>query len=322
MKHLISSILISWLLAPLSFGQVINLNGSWKFHIGDRANWSAPEFDDSDWETISAPSHWEDEGFNGYDGFAWYRKTFDGRRLSKSENYYLNLGYIDDADEVYLNGRFIGFSGSMPPKFKTAYNSERNYSLLNDYIDFGGENTIAVRVFDVTLGGGIFDGNLGIYRAGKSWLLVDLQGLWDFNLSSFGSRPRASDDWRKIMVPGPWEHQGYHRYDGFAWYRRYFTIPDSIIPSNERLVLILGKIDDFDVTYLNGKQIGFTNDGRKFGMSSSYDRLRVYDIPSGLLKKGSDNVIEIMVEDIGNVGGMYEGPIGISTRADFERRMR
>jgi len=314
--------LISILISTNALSQVISLNGSWRFHIGDRANWSAPEYDDSDWEIIQAPSHWEDEGFNGYDGFAWYRKTFDGRRLSKSENYYLNLGYIDDADEVYLNGRFIGFSGSMPPKFKTAYNSERNYSLLNEYIDFSGENTVAVRVFDVTLGGGIFDGNLGIYRAGKSWLLVDLQGMWDFNISRYGTKPKNTDDWTKMMVPGPWEHQGYHKYDGFAWYRKSFTVPTRAIPNNEPLVLILGKIDDFDVTYLNGKQIGRTNDNRSFGFSSSYDRVRVYDIPSGLLKKEGENIIEVMVEDIGNVGGIYEGPIGITTRADYERHRR
>jgi sialate O-acetylesterase len=322
LRFFISSVLISTLLSSNCLGQVINLEGSWRFHIGDQAKWAAPEFNDSDWELIKAPAHWEDEGFNGYDGFAWYRITFDGRWLLKTENYYLNLGYIDDSDEVYLNGRFIGFSGSMPPKFKTAYNSERKYSLLNEYIDFSGENTIAVRVFDVTLGGGIFDGDLGIYRAGKSRMLVDLQGLWDFSLSLSGQNVTELSDWTKIMVPGPWEHQGYHRYDGFAWYKRSFSIPDRIIPANEPLVLILGKIDDFDDTYLNGKLIGRTNDRKRYGSSTSYDRLRVYDIPSGLLKKGVDNVIEIMVEDMGNVGGIYEGPIGITTKADYERYFR
>jgi Beta-galactosidase/beta-glucuronidase len=136
-----------------SFSQVISLEGRWKFHISDNEAWSKADFNDTGWESIHAPSAWEDEGFNGYNGFAWYRKKFDGKQLEKNENYYLNLGFIDDTDEVYVNGNLIGFSGTMPPKFKTAYNMERRYSLAPEIINYNGENTIAIRVYDVTLGG-------------------------------------------------------------------------------------------------------------------------------------------------------------------------
>lgn len=309
------------LITGLSEGQVINLRGNWKFHIGDRSEWAASDFNDEDWELILAPSAWEDEGFNGYDGFAWYRITFNGQRLSKNENYYLNLGYIDDADEVYVNGQLVGFSGYMPPKFKTAYNTERKYPIPNNIIDFKGENTIAVRVFDVTLGGGIIDGDIGIYKTPESHMLVDLSGLWDFALSRFGQPVRSEKEWIKLMVPSPWEYQGFQKYDGFAWYRKFIEVPDEIIDSRD-LVLILGRIDDFDTAYINGKQIGKTNDNRSFGMSSSFSRLRVYDVPAGLLKKGGSNTIEVLVEDMGNIGGIYEGPIGITSRTAYERYYR
>jgi hypothetical protein len=304
--------------------QVINLNGNWKFHIGDKSTWAHTNYDDSGWENIHAPSPWEDEGFNGYDGFAWYRKKFDGKRLIKEESYSLNLGYIDDCDEVFLNGVLIGLSGSMPPKFKTAYNSERIYSLPNELINFVGENTIAIRVFDVTQGGGIVDGRLGIHRAPKSRMIVDLHGLWYFHLSEDDEPIKTTDSkvWEKIMVPSPWEHQGFPRYDGFAWYRRSFTIEDKYINADEDLVLLLGKIDDFDKTYLNGKLIGSTNDRRTYGSSSSYSQDRVYKIPNNLLKKGATNIIEVQVEDMGNVGGIYEGAIGITTRTAYERYFR
>jgi hypothetical protein len=301
----------------LGQAQDINLRGSWKFHIGDKKIWSTSHFDDSDWEAIYAPSPWEDEGFNGYDGFAWYRKKFDGHKLSKGENYYLNIGYIDDADEVYINEKLIGFSGSMPPRFKTAYNSERKYPIPSDVINFEGDNIIAIRVFDVTLGGGIIDGDLGIYQSAKSRMLVDLQGLWDFVI--VGDRDEKDEaEWKKIIVPSPWEHQGY-RYDGLAWYKRSFTIDSKIIDKEEDLVLLLGKIDDFDKTYLNGKLIGRTNDGESYGHSGSYDKLRAYAIPLNLLKKNAPNTIEVLVEDMGNVGGIYEGPVGIATRTVYER---
>ena len=152
------------MLPQLSNGQLIDLNGRWKFAIGDQNAWSKKDFDDSNWETIRVPSQWEERGFHGYDGFAWYRTSFDGQYLKNSEKLFINLGYIDDTDEVYLNGDLIGFSGSMPPNFKTAYNSERIYVIPKYLINYNGPNTLAVRVFDVTHGGGIVDGDVGIYE--------------------------------------------------------------------------------------------------------------------------------------------------------------
>jgi hypothetical protein len=303
----------------VGLGQVIQLNGSWKFHIGDKPIWASATYDDTSWEIITAPAAWEDEGFNGYDGFAWYRKKFDGKKLSKSETYYLNLGYIDDCDEVYLNGNLIGLSGSMPPKFKTAYQTERKYTLPNDLLSFNGDNIIAIRVFDVTQGGGIVDGDIGIYRSPKSKMIVDLSGLWQFTLTR-NEKPLGPDaEWSKIMVPSAWEHQGYYKYDGYAWYRRTFSFPSDPSYKDEDLVLLLGKIDDFDKTYLNGRLIGQTNDGERYGSSDSYNKPRVYSIPYELLKKDGTNVIEVFVQDMGNIGGIYEGPVGIATRTAYQR---
>jgi hypothetical protein len=308
-----------FLMTSLSLGwsQVINLEGDWKFHIDDRSTWSSPTYDDSKWETIYAPSAWEDQGFNGYDGFAWYRKKFDGRKLTAGESYQLALGFIDDCDEVFLNGKLIGFSGSMPPHFKTAYNTERQYLLPANLINFTGENLIAIRVFDVVHGGGIIDGRVGVYKMQKDKrMLVDLQGIWDFAKSENGEAVVEEKKWSNIMVPGPWEQQGFYKYDGFGWYRKSFTLPAGT--KVDELILVLGKIDDFDKAYLNGQLIGTTNDRRPYGMSGSYEVLRAYDIPKEFIKSGP-NTIEIRVLDLGNTGGIYEGPVGIMTRSSYER---
>ena len=298
----------------IAFAQVVALSGQWKFRIGDDPHYSAVGWDDSKWKNIYAPSAWEEEGYNGYDGFAWYRKKFDGHQLNNSDSYILNLGFIDDCDEVYLNGRLIGFSGSMPPNFKTAYNSERKYSIPQEAINFQGMNTIAIRVFDVVQGGGIIEGRIGIYETPKSHLLIDLQGVWYFTKED--EHP-ATVDWKKINVPGQWEHQGYYRYDGFARYKRNFTLPKDF--TNEPLILLLGRIDDFDKTYLNGQVIGSTNDHREYGDSESFSKLRAYPIPEKFLKRNAVNTIEVMVEDMGNIGGIYEGPIGITTSNFYKK---
>lgn len=314
----LAAILLFVLTALNLQAQVISLRGSWKFHIDDRLAWSAPTYDDAQWETVFAPAPWEDQGFNGYDGFAWYRKKFDGKNLNRSDSYFLGLGYIDDCDEVYVNGRLIGFSGSMPPHFKTAYNTERQYVLPSDVINYEGDNLIAIRVFDVVHGGGIIDGNLGIFRVEKDKrMLMDLRGIWEFAKSENGEAIKETKAWSNIMVPGAWEYQGHAKYDGFAWYRKSFTF--SATTATTDLVLLLGKIDDFDKVYLNGKLIGTTNDQRTYGRSESYQQLRAYSIPANLLKTNGNNVIEVRVEDMGNIGGIYEGPIGITTRSNYER---
>ena len=49
---------------------VVQLNGPWKFHVGDNAKWAAPDFDDSNWETVDltppAGAHDSDVGLSGY----------------------------------------------------------------------------------------------------------------------------------------------------------------------------------------------------------------------------------------------------------------
>ncbi|QSE97011.1 beta galactosidase jelly roll domain-containing protein [Fulvivirga lutea] len=301
------------MLPQLSNGQLIDLNGRWKFALGDQGNWSSKDFDDSGWESIRVPSPWENQGFHGYDGFAWYRIKFDGSSLPKGVNLFLNMGYVDDADEVYLNGQLIGFSGSMPPNYQSAYNTERKYIIPQNLINYTGENTIAVRVFDATLGGGIMDGKIGIYRVSAgSPILLDLRGIWDFSISESGAKPADNAHWDKINVPSFWEKEGFRRYDGYAWYRKYFDFTPDL--ENEQLLLILGKIDDFDEVYVNGKLVGRTRDNRHFPHSKSYSEYRIYYLPSTILNKNEPNLIEVQVEDIGLDGGIYEGPIGITTK--------
>ena len=292
--------------------RVLSLSGNWKFTIGDREEYALPPYNDNGWKEIKVPGTWEDQGFNGFDGFAWYRIQFDGSALPEGP-LTLDLGYIDDCDEVYLNGELIGYSGGFPPKFYTAYGAHREYSIPEVYLNRKGPNIIAVRIFDVTLEGGIVKGDPGIYQKKRSdGLLIDLAGIWEFRR---GKSQR--DKWEHIMVPMPWERDGHNHYDGFGWYRKEFKVSSEY--ANRDLLLIAGKIDDFDKTYVNGRLIGETNDGRPYGRSFSVGKKRVYRIPAGVLKPG-ENVITILVEDMGNVGGIYEGPIGITTKELWDHK--
>jgi hypothetical protein len=297
--------------------KLIDLKGLWKFSIGDDPEWAEPDYPDDRWEKIYVPSSWEREGFHGYNGFAWYRKSFKIPDHFQKNGLYLLLGFIDDVDEVYINGKLLGGSGAPPPNYITAYNAFRKYPLPDSYLNYGGNNVIAVRVYDAQLDGGIIKGEVGIYSERDPFPLdINLQGKWKFKISD-NSRYIDSDfddsKWNDILVPGMWENQGYRHYDGFAWYRRQFFVDSEI--DHEKIVIVLGKIDDNDELYINGRRVSNRkfNSFEPFNIQSEYDYndFRAYFTNADILNTGKINTIAVRVYDRGGGGGIYEGPVGI-----------
>lgn len=294
------------------------LEGRWKFSIGDDKKWSQPDFNDGEWEEIKAPSPWEEQGFSGYDGYAWYRKHFYFPSNLKGRMLYLHMGYIDDVDEVYINGRLVGSSGSFPPNYQTAYNAYRRYPLPESLLKIDGDNIISVRVYDAQLSGGIVSGNLGIYAVNFP-VQPDLvlEGLWKFHLDDnmeWKEKNYNDKEWKEIIVPGNWESQGYQDYDGFAWYRKRFVLPENL--KDRTVVLLLGKIDDKDEVYFNGRLIGHTGNMQDMGTNDwDWQQFRGYFIPRDLLQK--DNLIAVRVYDGYINGGIYEGPVCLMTQEKY-----
>ena len=302
----------------------LSLKGRWLFEIGNLAVYAEPDFDDSDWESIIVPGNWEDRGFPGYDGYAWYRIHIKVPSHLSDKTLYLQLGTIDDVDRVYLNGRFLNGSGGLPPKFHTAWDRKRCYLISNEMLRFEQENVLAIQVYDVEAEGGIRTGDIGIYSKPQHFRLTHmLSGNWQFRS---GDNPEWAlpeyDDqnWSILAVPGKWEHQGYPNLDGFAWYRKHTVLPESM--KGSRWILVLGRIDDVDQIYFNGTRIGQTGefpDRTDLFMNTGYNKLRVYSVPSSLIRYGQTNVIAVRVYDIGSDGGIYEGPVGFIQRKDYLR---
>lgn len=302
--------------------EIINLEGTWKFSIGDNPEWKNPNYNDSDWDKVYVPRSWEGNGFKDYNGFAWYRTEFKLSDDIIEETIYLSLGYIDDTEEVYVNGHYIGGFGNMPPKASTAFNIQRRYEIPLEYLNFNATNHIAVRVYDYYNEGGIVSGPIGLYKVAKNPLLeVDLTGFWIFEteeeLDGREQKQRKQIE-SKVFVPGYWENNGYENYDGIATYKTRFRLPENLV--DEELFLILGFIDDIDHVYLNGKKIGSVNTLKKTEKSylPFHEIFRGYAIPNELLKNGGYNKISVTVYDKGGGGGIYAGPIGIATKENYK----
>ncbi|HZS60411.1 MAG TPA: sialate O-acetylesterase [Gemmatimonadaceae bacterium] len=129
-------------------------------------------------------------------------------------------------------------------------------------------------------------GDLPTYDAG----LVDGKALW--------ADPALDDSrWTMIDVPKLWPQAGYDGFDGVAWYRTAFTLSDAQSPSPVQLSL--GTIDNSDITWVNGVEVG--------RMENAWNRARVYTVPPTALRAGK-NVLAIRVQNYSGGGGIYGDP--------------
>lgn len=105
--------------------------------------------------------------------------------------------------------------------------------------------------------------------------------------------------WTAITVPATWETHLGHEYDGWAWYRASFTLPETAL--GQVIVLDLGRIDDSDWTYVNGQLVGSLTNWQAI----RHYRLRPQDEVYASLAFGGHNDVAVQVLDTGGGGGLF-----------------
>ena len=134
----------------------------------------------------------------------------------------------------------------------------------------------------------------GFERSAQSWwkkMLADEPGI-----AGEWAKPAVdTSEWDSTPVPSSWKNTSADLggFDGFVWYRRSVDIPPEW--AGKELILNLGNIDDADITYFNGQQIGQT--------TNDWDALRSYMIPGDKVSAGAA-VISIACLDTGGAGGI------------------
>ncbi len=176
--------------------QKINFDEDWKFHLGNasdpakdfnfkianifskagKAEGTAinPRFDDRSWQTIQLPHDWavglpfqfvnnEDLMSHGYkavgalfpeNSIGWYRKKFNLAKTDSRQHFSIQFDGIYRDAIVWINGFYLGnnHSGYVGAEYD-----------ITDYLNYGKENVIVVRV-DATQSEGWFYEGAGIYR--------------------------------------------------------------------------------------------------------------------------------------------------------------
>jgi len=149
-------ILLFTLFSQAIFAQSISLPKESKFKFGDNPAWINPSFNDNDWVTQQLG-----KSFTKDSSYAWYRikiiiplamKTVAGKGIK------LYLGKIDDVDQTFFNGKLIGETGSFPPQYVTQWEKQRVYTIPENDVQWDKENIIAVRIYNLVGGMGMWEG--------------------------------------------------------------------------------------------------------------------------------------------------------------------
>ena len=127
---------------------------------------AAVDADTTGWVETPVPGQMPD----AFDGSMWYRRTFE---LEAAGDAVLHLGRVDDYDDVYLNG--VRVAGTAEEN-ASAWATPRRYDVPASALR-PGRNVLAIRVFDVWLGGGFMSAPSDMFLevGGRR---IELAGRW------------------------------------------------------------------------------------------------------------------------------------------------
>ncbi len=139
---------------PYAYKEVAAVPMQWKFRLDESEHpqrhraYATLDFDDADWATINIGQAYEDQGYTGYDGWAWYRATF-AVAADSARPVLMAFGGFGAKDAfVYVNGHLVG----------RRYDQwNRPFILdISDHVVRDGENVVALYLYDDFGMGGVY----------------------------------------------------------------------------------------------------------------------------------------------------------------------
>jgi sialate O-acetylesterase len=135
--------------------------------------WFDPKLNTGNWETMHVPGYWVDAKLGPVNGVVWFRRDFTLPSNIVGKSARVILGRIVDIDSAFINGIFIGTTGSQY--------APRNYKISEDVLKEG-ENVIVVRVINNIRHGGFVPGKKYDIVVGDS--TINLEGEWKYKLGA------------------------------------------------------------------------------------------------------------------------------------------
>lgn len=134
-----------------------DLPEAWRFQPdpddrGAKRGWAKVRLDDQAWPTLRIGALWDEQGYGGWVGYAWYRVHWSPPALPAGRRLFLSFGAVDEAAWVYVNGKLCGVHDLDPDvEYKERFLVEVTGRLKPDV-----KNLVAVRVRNQVGVGGIW----------------------------------------------------------------------------------------------------------------------------------------------------------------------
>ena len=119
---------------------------------GETVGFHEASFDDSAWPTIEIGRPWEAQGYEDYDGVAWYRAAVEVPAEWAGAEIRLQVSGADDVYGVWVNGVHLGAVGD---RVERSVDNRHTWTRLDRHLRTGERNLIALRVTDRNGPGGI-----------------------------------------------------------------------------------------------------------------------------------------------------------------------
>lgn len=141
--------------AALTGRRVVELPETWQFrtdpdNTGEAQGWASAA-PDADWRPISTHKAWEEQGVEGYDGYAWYTVEVDIPAIP-GPHVWLLCEAVDETFELWINGERVGASEGDPGLL---WDKPVAVEITGRFRP-GEANRITMRVHDQTWAGGIW----------------------------------------------------------------------------------------------------------------------------------------------------------------------
>jgi hypothetical protein len=135
------------------------------FNEGIVGGWDEPGVDTTNWDTRNTYYTWDqqeeplDEAGHQYDGYGWYRFTFDVPADLQGRTIRFYCGGVINEGWVWVNGQYVGHKDH-----KLWWGRPHDFDMdITSMVKPGEKNTLAIRVFnDAEIG--------GLYRRGFVWV--------------------------------------------------------------------------------------------------------------------------------------------------------
>ena len=143
----------------------IDIQRGWVFKAdpSGTADWSAPSVDDGSWDVLDAGDFWQNQGYDGYAGVAWYRRSVDVPATWAGRQAHLILGGVNDEFQVYVGGQPQAQGGSLEPGKSAILHATDTPVQLTP----GKPNLIAIKVTSAHNFGGLAKGPVMLSTRGE-----------------------------------------------------------------------------------------------------------------------------------------------------------